>query len=261
VPALPGAWNFRDIAETTGIRPGVFYRSGELSDLEDSGRAELTRLRITDVADLRSGPEVQRHGPGLVPGGVKIHHLPFVETIVSDGDAPHEHAWQQLMTEKPEGESVADAAARYMSEEYGRFARSRLAQRAVHRVVTLLGSDHRVLAHCFAGKDRTGFTIAVVLETAGVERDAIMRDYLASNAAVPELRAAIMENVRNRGGDSAEVVELADARLTDEVLGVRPQYLDAARQAIDDEFGSLDDYLRGAGVTSADADALRAALK
>jgi protein-tyrosine phosphatase len=33
-----------------------------------------------------------------------------------------------------------------------------------------------------------------------------------------------------------------------------------ARQAIDEEFGSLDEYLSGAGVTAADIEALRAAL-
>ncbi|MDT5011449.1 MAG: protein-tyrosine phosphatase [Mycobacterium sp.] len=260
MPTLPGAWNFRDVAENTGIRPGVFYRSGELSSLADAGRAELTRMQITDVADLRSGSELLRHGAGLVPDGVEIHHLPFVETVAPGGDAPHEHAFQQMMTEKPEGEPVGDAAARYMKEEYDRIARSRLAQRAVHRMVTLLGQQRRVLAHCFAGKDRTGFTIAVVLETAGVDRDAIMRDYLASNAAVPELRAAILENVRNRGGESNDVFELAEARLTDEVLGVRPQYLEVARQAIDDEFGSLDNYLREAGVTPEQVEAVRTAL-
>jgi protein-tyrosine phosphatase len=260
VLSLSGAWNFRDVAEATGIRKGVFYRSSELSSLDDAGRGELTRLRITDVADLRSASELHRHGPGLVPDGVEIHHLPFVESVAPDGDAPHEHAFQQMMTAKPEGEPVADAAARYMSEEYGRIARSRLAQRAVRRVVTLLGTQRRVLAHCFAGKDRTGFTIAVVLETAGVERDAIMRDYLASNAAVPELRESILENVRNRGSDSPDVVELAQARLTAEVLGVRPHYLDVARHSIDEEFGSLDAYLREAGVTPADVEALRAAL-
>ena len=29
--------------------------------------------------------ELQRHGPGLVPAGVDVHHLPFVETVASDG--------------------------------------------------------------------------------------------------------------------------------------------------------------------------------
>ena len=108
-----------------------------------------------------------------------------------------------------------------------------LAQRAVHKVVTMLGDDDRVLAHCFAGKDRTGFTIAVVLEAAGVDRDAIMADYLASNAAVPELRAHIVETIRNRMSETPDVAEVAEARLTDAVLGVQEAYLDAARGAID----------------------------
>ncbi|WP_286085567.1 tyrosine-protein phosphatase, partial [Mycolicibacterium porcinum] len=40
-------------------------------------------------------------------------------------------------------------------------------------------------AHCFAGKDRTGFTVATVLETVGVDRDRIIADFLASNGAIP----------------------------------------------------------------------------
>ena len=73
---LQGAWNFRDVADTTGVlRPGRLFRSGELSELGDEGRDELRRLGITDVADLRSRSEVLRHGPGLVPDGVDIHLL------------------------------------------------------------------------------------------------------------------------------------------------------------------------------------------
>ena len=63
------------------------------------------------MADLRSAPELDRHGKGLVPDGVTIHHLPFVETLASDGDAPHENAFQKMLTEKPDDESVSDAAA------------------------------------------------------------------------------------------------------------------------------------------------------
>jgi protein-tyrosine phosphatase len=51
-----------------------------------------------------------------------------------------------------------------------------------------------------------------------------------------------------------------EARLSDEVLGVRAEYLDAARRTIDDNFGSLDGYLRDAGVTAADVARLRTAL-
>jgi protein-tyrosine phosphatase len=260
VPPLSGAWNFRDVAENTGIAPGRLFRSGELSRLDDAGRETLIAVGVTDVADLRSAPELDRHGKGLVPDGVTIHHLPFVETLASDADAPHEHAFQKMLTEKPEDESVSDAAGRYMTEEYGRIARSPLAQRAVRKVVTLLGDDDRVLAHCFAGKDRTGFTIAVVLEAAGVERDAIMADYLASNTAVPELRAHIVQTIRNRMSETPEVAEVAEARLTEAVLGVQEAYLDAARSAIVEDFGSLDGYLEAAGVTIGHGKKLRAAL-
>jgi len=261
VPPLSGAWNFRDVAEKAGIQPGRLFRSGELSNLDDDGRETLVRVGVTDVADLRSAPELDRHGKGLVPGGVTIHHLPFVETLASDSDAPHENAFQKMLTEKPDGESVSDAAGRYMIEEYARIARSTLAQRAVYKVVTLLGDGDRVLAHCFAGKDRTGFTIGVVLEAAGVDRDAIMADYMASNAAVPELRAHIVETIRDRMSETPEVAEVAEARLTDAVLGVQEAYLDSAQRAIIEDFGSLTGYLDAAGVTTDDVKRLHTALR
>jgi len=258
---LSGAWNFRDVAEQTGIAPGHLYRASELSKLDDAGRHALTALGVTDVADLRTARELERHGPGLVPGNVQIHHLPFIETMAADGESPHEHAFQRMMTDKPDDEPVADAAARYMSEEYGRIASAPLAQRAVQRMVTLLGSGRTVLAHCFAGKDRTGFSIAMVLEAAGVDRDAIMADYLRSNTAVPQLRESILESVRARAAEAPEIMEVAEAKLTDAVLGVREEYLDIARRTVDAEFGSLPGYLEAAGVTADDLARLRTVLR
>src|SRR6185312_14612390 len=68
---LSGAWNFRDVAASTGaLRPGRLFRSSELSRLDHDGRATLRRLGITDVADLRAAREVARRGPGRVPDSV-----------------------------------------------------------------------------------------------------------------------------------------------------------------------------------------------
>ncbi|CAN5169789.1 tyrosine-protein phosphatase PtbB [soil metagenome] len=262
---LGNAWNFRDVTETTSgaVRPGRLFRSGELSNLDDAGRAELVRLGISDVADLRSAVEVGRHGGGLVPDGVDVHLPPFIEVVVTeDGEAPHEHAFQRLMTEKPSDESLDQAARRYMAEEYRGFAKSTGGRRAVHRVITLLGAERPVLTHCFAGKDRTGFTVGVVLEAVGVDREAIMADYLASNAAAPQLREQIMAMIARRfdGEIPAEMADFTEARLSDDVLGVREEYLDAALQSIVDDFGSLAGYLTAADVTPDDIDRLRAAL-
>ena len=52
--------------------------------------------------------------------------------------------------------------------------------------------------------------------------------------------------------DLDDVMELAEARLTDAVLGVREEYLDIARRTVDSEFGSLAGYLESAGVTDDD---------
>jgi protein-tyrosine phosphatase len=264
---LQGAWNFRDVADSTGVlRPGRLFRSGELSDLADDGRDQLRRLRITDVADLRSRREVQRHGPGRVPDGIDIHLLPIPDLgpdeLNEDGEAPHEHAFKRLLEDKPDDEPVSEASSRYMIDEYSRFPTYNGAQQALHRVVSLLADGRAVLTHCFAGKDRTGFLVAMVLEAAGVERDAIMADFLRSNLAGPQLRARIMDAVRQRSDVDVtpELMAFTEARLSDEVLGVREEYLDAARRTIDDQFGSLDGYLQSAGVSGTDVGRLRDAL-
>jgi protein-tyrosine phosphatase len=256
---LSGAWNFRDVADETEIRPGRFFRSSELSRLDDAGRAVIRRLGITDVADLRSAREVERHGPGLVPDGVEVHLLHFHEVSAVDGEAPHEATFQKMMSEKPDDEDVAVAAARFMIEEYRRFPALGGAQRAVRQVISLLADERPVITHCFAGKDRTGFTVATVLEPAGVPRDAIVADFLRSNAAVPQLREQILESVRERT-ETDEEVTFAEARLTHEVLGVREDYLDATRRSIEENYGGLRGYLEAAGVTAEDLARLRAAL-
>jgi protein-tyrosine phosphatase len=259
VGELSGAWNFRDVAEETGVLPGRFFRSSELSRLDDVGRELFNRLGITDVADLRSPREVERHGPGQVPDGVAVHLLPFPDVSAVDGEAPHEATFQKMMSEKPDDEDVAVAAGRFMTEEYLRFPTLGGAQRAVRQVISLLANERPVIAHCFAGKDRTGFTVATVLEAIGVDRDAILSDFLRSNAAVPQLRQQILESVRDRS-ETQEEVTFAEARLTDEVLGVREDYLDATRRSIEENYGGLRGYLAAAGVTADDVARVRAAL-
>ncbi|MDT5174256.1 MAG: protein-tyrosine phosphatase [Mycobacterium sp.] len=270
---LAGAWNFRDVAAATaGIRPGRLYRSSELSSLDDQGRTTLRRLGITDVADLRSTREVNRRGPGQVPDGVEVHLLPFPDLaddqVEAEDDAPHETAFKRLLTDGASGEAeetdeaIEAKAVQYMTEEYREFPTRNGAQRAVHRVFTLLGDGRQVLTHCFAGKDRTGFVVATVLEAVGLDRDAIVADYLRSNDAVPQLRNRITEMIQQRSDVelTPEVETFTKARLSDGVLGVRAEYLRSAWQTIDESYGSLDGYLRDAGISEADVARLRSAL-
>ena len=231
------------------------------------------QLGITDVADLRAAREVARRGPGRVPDGIDIHLLPMPDLGDQDvdddpdGEPPHEAAFRKLFEGEAgesgeSGESPAEAAGRYMTDEYRQFPTRNGAQRALRRVVTLLSEGRTVLTHCFAGKDRTGFVVATALEMVGLDRDAIVADYLRSNDSVSLLRDRITESLPQRTDIEVtpEIVKFTEARLSDEVLGVRAEYLAASWQAIDEAFGSLDSYLRDAGITSTDIDRLRGAL-
>ena len=76
------------------------------------------------------------------------------------------------------------------------------------------------------------------------------------------LRERILESIRNRAAETPtdEIVTFAEARLNEEVLGVREDYLDAARRTIDEEYGSSANYLAAIGVTSDQVDRLRVQL-
>lgn len=222
----------------------------------------MAALAISDVADLRSPVELERRGPGAVPQGVVVHHLPFPDLShdhSEDGAAPHETSWQKMMTEQSD-EDPSVAAGRWMTQEYERFPTLGGAQRAVRQIVTVISQGRPVLVHCFAGKDRTGFAVAVALEAAGVDRDAILEDYLRSNTAVGRLRERILESMRNREGVTPEVVSFAESRLTEEVLGVREGYLVSARRVLDDTYGGLPGYLSAAGVGEDDIARMRRQL-
>lgn len=259
VGELAGAWNFRDVAATTGVRPGRLFRSSELSSLSEDGRRRLVELSISDVADLRSDREVERLGAGRVPDTVSVHRLPFREL---GEQAPHEQAFEQALGQRVGDEDVAVVAARYMTDEYSKYPALTGAQSAVRRVISLLADGRPVLAHCFAGKDRTGFTVAVTLEAIGVERDAVMADYLRSNQAVPQLRERILESLRKRGDENTREIEtFAEARLAEEVLGVREVYLHAALKTIDERYGSVPSYLESIGITTDQVNRLRSTLR
>jgi protein-tyrosine phosphatase len=92
--------------------------------------------------------------------------------------------------------------------------------------------------NCSAGKDRTGLTAALLLRTLGVPRDAVMADYLASNRLYRPTAADIGM------GPAAWAASGADPATVAVLMRVEAAWLDAAFAAIDQNYGSLDAYLR-----------------
>ena len=205
---LSGAWNFRDVADgAPALRPGRLFRSGELSRLDDDGRATLRQLghhrrrrpaREPRSRPARSGIGSRRHRdpPAALPRSRRMTR-PTPTT-----QAPHETAFRAAV--RPAGRRRirrSDQRGRrplHDRTNTAQFPTRNGAQQALHRVITLLAAGRPVLTHCFAGKDRTGFVVATVLETIGIDRDTIVADFLRSNDAVPQLRDHIYEMIQQR---------------------------------------------------------------
>ena len=124
-------------------------------------------MGITDVADLRSPREVERRSGDAVRMASRYTCCRFPDLATTTAEAPHETSWRQMMTEYPGDGDAAAPRHRFMTAEYQKFPSLGGAQRAVRQLISLLGDGQTVITHCFAGKDRTGFAVATVLETVG----------------------------------------------------------------------------------------------
>ena len=81
---LGGAWNSRDVASITNIKPGVLLRSANLAKLSNSGQEKLLELGVTDVIDLRSEREIKQDGIDKLPASINYHFLPIDPGDVSN---------------------------------------------------------------------------------------------------------------------------------------------------------------------------------
>ena len=126
------------------------------------------------------------------------------------------------------------------------------------QIETLL-RQHTVVLFMKGNKQmpRCGFSAKVVEILDGPGGDFRDVDVLSD----PQLREGILETLRTRAGETAEVVTFAEARLTEEVLGVREEYLDAALEVVGAEYGSLPNYLAALGVTEEQVTRLQTVLR
>ncbi|PXX54107.1 protein-tyrosine phosphatase [Nocardia tenerifensis] len=217
---LQGVQNARDVGgyrTVTGqtVRTGLVYRTGQLNNATPADLADLSGRQVRVVDDLRTVFE-RTIGPDKVPAGA----ISNWDDVI--GQAPPE----VLASTLTGGDSLYRAFITAPGANEGFAA-------VLHDIID---TDGAVLFHCTAGKDRTGWTAAVLLTLLGVDRDTVNQDYLLSN-------------------------EFRNARADDPMNGVQQSWLDAAFDQANKTYGSFDDYVRdGLKLTDDDRTALRAKL-
>jgi protein-tyrosine phosphatase len=238
---LTTAANFRDAGgyrTTDGkwVRMGLVYRSNGLEHLSDDELAQIDRLNIKMVCDLRTAEERQR-GPDRVPQGAAD-----VSADVLADDAEMIHTMLVGAGAQPVNEGSQNAAANAQSANatsrqgmeqriYRDFVRLPSAQKAYRSLFERLADPDALptVFHCTAGKDRTGWAQAVFLTILGVPRSTIVQDYELTN-----------EYLR---GDALKSVRQSMAQTTPTRLLADPAALDAAFDQVMQDYGSFDNYL------------------
>ena len=221
--------NVRDLgglpAGDRTIRRAVLVRASALGSMSETGRATLRAHGIRTVIDIRSADEIAER-PSPFADGMEYRHVHFLHgstrglrRAAKDGAMSAE---LRMLAEPTSG--LADVLAALADAQPG------------------------IVLHCVAGRDRTGFVVAVLLAALGVSNGDIIADYVASDAELadeyerfiaehPEYEADIREAVVHRVHSMETVLETLRA-----------------------DYGDASAYLRAAGVPDAQIERLRAKL-
>ncbi len=227
--------NFRDFggyptADGRTVRTGRLYRSAHHARMSEADLAKLADYQIATVVDLRRPIERQRQ-PSLRPEG-------FAGQVIENdldaaGEAPH-------ITFLKQGNLTPDSGRRFMTGTYSRMPFAPTYHDLFARYFQALAeTDSPVVIHCAAGKDRTGFLVALTHHVLGVGREDMMADYLLTNVAI---------DLENRAPSFAKQIEALSGQMPSQdavvaFLGVEPAFLDAAFDAVEARYGSVDVYL------------------
>ncbi|MFJ3076985.1 tyrosine-protein phosphatase [Pseudomonas sp. NPDC087029] len=228
-PRLAGMDNFRDVAGTTTayhtshdgvMRGGVFYRSNALTPTAGD-LAVLNGLGISDVFDLRTPSEIAAT-PDTLPAGARYTNIDIIGSTTSGANitdmAFTSAAQARAMMEETNRAFVSDAGMR------GEFTKL---------FNELANADGAAVFHCTAGKDRTGWTAAVLQSIAGVDDATIMQNYLATNDYTAARMAATLAHMPP-----------SMAAIYAPLIGVDASYLQAGLDQVTAEYGSMDNYLK-----------------
>ncbi|MCL6735772.1 tyrosine-protein phosphatase [Streptomyces neyagawaensis] len=254
-PELAGVRNFRDVGglptvDGRRMRHGVLYRSGHLAHATDDDAAFLSSLGLHTIFDFRNAADQKLEGPDVELPGVRNVNLPLSDPadgaefwkMVRDGDV------DQLRALLDDGK-----AAGRMIASYRTIIKHRTAEHS--RVLHALAEDSvPALMHCAAGKDRAGLSVAITLLAVGVEREAIVADYLESNAK--HRRYKVRRSSSSPNAYSPEVMELLSP-----LFDARAEYLQAAFDTVEETWGDVDTYLeQGLKLSPASRERLRERL-
>ena len=245
--SMDGSYNTRELGgyKTTdgkSVKWGVLFRSDKLSDISLEDQKYLKNLGIQRIVDFRSKAE-KTEDPDKIPEGVAYIEMP----IEVDG------AMRTKIEAILKGEinrNVKDfliEANKEFIKNYSHIYSKFLKDLAKEQKPTMF--------HCTAGKDRAGFAAAITLIAIGVSKEDAINDYMKTNEYTAERIDEMISKI--------ELMSLyqTDGELLRPLLGVEREYLEAALKTAENEYGSIENYIRsGLNISEKEIQQLRSFL-
>lgn len=208
-------------------------RSASLAHLTPHDLAYLTDYGVRYDVDFRSPEEIAK-SPDKVPAYAIYESLPVFKIDETASTASEADLFKTFSADPKSGHE-------HMIQVYADLINQNHSKQAYRQFFDLLlandKEDQSLLFHCTAGKDRTGMGAVFLLSALGVPEETIRTDYLLTNQAsaafVTQSLAKLQQKTQNQS-----VFQSYQSLLT-----VHQDYLDTAKQAIESENGSLQDYL------------------
>jgi protein-tyrosine phosphatase len=228
---LNGTRNLRDLGGYPTVdgrqtRWRTLYRSECLDLLDEAGQTWLIDAGLRTIVDLREDEEVaQRPNVFAASSRVRYRLIPF---------------WNQPLP----ADFDPDLSNGYVREL------DMCGERLCAGFAALLEAEALpALIHCAAGKDRTGIAIGLLLDVAGVTREAIGQDYaLSAECLGPEYVAEGRTWVAQLGRDWA---------LWAHTFETPPERMLKTLDYVDRQFGGTAAYLRRNGLDESQVERLR----
>lgn len=236
---IDGLVNIRDLGgmvTTDGrrLRPGCVVRSDNPKGLTEAGREQLqVTLGPRLVIDLRIPLEVSREGYDLGPD-VSVVNCPMTP----------QSGINQQQIDAGMCDNLIDDYMRQI-EVNGRFVAEALGLMAD-------SGNQPVIVHCTAGKDRTGITIAMLLDILGVSHEHIVADYHVTARNM----APVLERIRN----APVFQENGLAGAPDWIFAAEPETMEGFLARMAETYGSAEAWALANGLTSTQISALRTSL-
>lgn len=235
---LNGTENTRTLSnlinkEGKHIKNDLLIRSDALHSitLEDEEILK-NEYNLKQVFDLRNIPESECKPDKIT--GIKIYNLPVLskETIGVTKKGDDNRDFKDFLNAVKEKEEPR-GANKFMQNVYTQVVVAESASYAYKTFLhELLKCDGASLWHCSAGKDRAGFATILVLYLLDFDMDTIINDYLGTNHYYTP---KVNRMVEHFGVDYTDTLW--------SVFGVEKEYIEKLFSVINENYGSLDNYL------------------